>query len=81
MQSDIERIMRTRVCSEQDACFYLQHDHMQAAIDAKQALIDELVEALEFIVRAADTEPAMAIYKAHIDQGRAVIARAKKKEE
>lgn len=37
----------------------------------------ELLEALEFLLNAADTEPGMDIYKAHKEQARAIINRAK----
>jgi hypothetical protein len=40
------------------------------------AAAPDLLEALTFLVQAADTEPGMAIYKAHIDKARAAIARA-----
>lgn len=37
----------------------------------------ELLEALEFLLNAADTEPGMDIYKAHKEQARAIINKAK----
>ena len=37
---------------------------------------DNLLSALEFLVRAADTEPGMSIYAAHIEAARAAIKRA-----
>ena len=38
----------------------------------------ELLASLDFMVQAADTEPGMSIYRAHIDVARAVIEKAKK---
>jgi hypothetical protein len=38
---------------------------------------DDLVEALEFLVKAAETEPGMSIYRSHIEKARAVLAKAK----
>ena len=41
------------------------------------AAAPELLAALEFITSAAGTEPGMEIYRAHLDQARAAIAKAK----
>ena len=41
------------------------------------AAAPELLSALEFLVAAADTEPGMNIYKAHIAAARAAIKKAK----
>ena len=38
---------------------------------------DELVEALDFLVQAAETEPGMSIYRGRIEEARAVLAKAK----
>ena len=35
----------------------------------------ELLESLRFLVNAANTEPGMAIYKAHIEQAEALVAK------
>ena len=40
------------------------------------AAAPDLLAALEFLVAAADTEPGMNIYKAHIAAARAAIAKA-----
>lgn len=45
------------------------------------AAAPELLEALRFIVNAAEAEPGMAIYKAHIEQARVVIAKAEGREQ
>ena len=37
----------------------------------------DLLEALEFIVNAAETEPSMAIYTAHIQKAKHVIKKAR----
>lgn len=37
----------------------------------------EMLASLQFLVDAAETEPGMAIYRAHIEQARAVITKAK----
>ena len=41
------------------------------------AAAPELLAALEFITSAAETEPGMEIYRAHLEQARAAIAKAK----
>jgi hypothetical protein len=51
--------------------------------DANARLIaaaPELLETLRFIVAATGTEPGMAIYKAHIQQAEAAIAKAEGRE-
>ena len=48
-------------------------DEQRRMIDAGPALL----AALEFLVDAADTEPSMNIYRAHIAQARAAIAKAR----
>jgi len=42
----------------------------------EQAAAPELLASLRFILDAADTEPGMQIYKAHIQSARAIIAKA-----
>mgnify|MGYP001608436783 CR=1 FL=1 len=39
----------------------------------------ELLRSLDFLVQAAECEPSMSIYKAHIAQANAAIAKAKGK--
>ena len=36
-------------------------------------LIERLRKSLAFLICAAETEPGMAIYRAHIEQARAVL--------
>ena len=38
-----------------------------------------MLEALKFLTDAADTEPGMSIYRAHIEKARAAIAKAEGK--
>jgi hypothetical protein len=40
----------------------------------------DLLDALSFLVQAAETEPGMAIYRAHIEKGKAAIAKAEGRE-
>jgi hypothetical protein len=40
------------------------------------AAAPELLHALRFLVDAANTEPGMSIYKAHIEQAKAAISKA-----
>lgn len=42
-----------------------------------QKINGELLKCLDFLVRAAETEPGMSIYKAHIQQASAAIKKAK----
>ena len=42
-------------------------------LDRRQARIEELEKALRFLVDAAETEPGMAIYQAHIEQARSLL--------
>jgi hypothetical protein len=53
------------------------------AAEANARLISsapELLDALSFLVQAAETEPGMAIYRAHIEKGKAAIAKAEGRE-
>ena len=46
---------------------------LYTGLDKRQARIEELEKALRFLVDAAETEPGMAIYAAHIAQAKAAL--------
>ena len=55
----------------------MNNKEMAEKIERLEAEKKELLAALEFITSAAETEPGMEIYRAHLEQARAAIAKAK----